>query len=150
MYERPDDWDGDPSRSNPEVHYRLYSSTSSGVTVICVQDFDYPGYDARQILSPDAWPTEANAERALARLLPEIASAEASLPTTLSAGMHARMLAAAVRPEAISSLQGEPTATLDLTDAAFPLAASDIHCAPAQIDRPRAVMPSADLGERGR
>lgn len=61
-----DDWSNDPHHLNPDVHYRLYSSLRDDCpVVICVQDFDYFDYDARQILSPAAWDNEDDALLAL-------------------------------------------------------------------------------------
>ncbi len=93
-----DDWDHDPHRHNGDVHYRLYMShRGNQPVVICVQDFDYLDYDARRIMSTDAWATETEAERAYAALLPKIAKAEAALPTSMDPDMRARLIAAAVR-----------------------------------------------------
>lgn len=58
----------DPHRHKQEVHYRLYHSPANGPVVICVQDFDYPDYDANRIMSPDAYDTEEEAEAALREL----------------------------------------------------------------------------------
>jgi hypothetical protein len=59
------DPDFDPHRGNPDVHYRLYDSDSYGLTVVCVQDFDYPDYDHRRFVSPEAYADERAAWRAL-------------------------------------------------------------------------------------
>lgn len=97
-YLERDDWDNDPHRSNGDVHYRLYMShRGHRAVVICVQDFDYVDYDARRIMSTDAWATEAEAERAYAALLPRIAQVEAALPTSMDPDMRDRLIAAAVR-----------------------------------------------------
>lgn len=91
-----DDWDNDPHRYNGDVHYRLYMShRGHEPVVICVQDFDYVDYDARRIMSTDAWDTEA--ERAYAALLPKIAKVQAALPTSMNQDMRDRLIAAAVR-----------------------------------------------------
>lgn len=80
MYNTKDDWNGDNHRFDPTVHYRLYLSPNDDKpTVICVQDFDYLDYDARRILSSDAWRTDYDAEEALINLLPTFAWAEAAL-----------------------------------------------------------------------
>jgi hypothetical protein len=97
MYQTRDDWEGDQHRSNPRVHYRLYVAPDGAPAVICVQDFDYFDYDARRMLSPDAWDTESGAERALTELIPAIAIVSGALPATLDPGLRSRMLAAAVR-----------------------------------------------------
>lgn len=98
MYTTYDDWDGDPHRHNREVHYRLYvTKFHNQPSVICAQDFDYADYDARRILSSDAWDTETEAERVLMALLPAIAEADRALPTALDADMRGRMIAATVR-----------------------------------------------------
>lgn len=61
-----DDWSHDAHHLNPDVHYRLYRSKRTNLPIIiCVQDFDYVDYDARQILSPDAWHNEVDANNAL-------------------------------------------------------------------------------------
>lgn len=79
-YTAKDDWNGDRYRGDDEVHFRLYLSRSDNKpTVICVQDFDYLEYDARRILSTDAWREESDAEDALINLLPSFAWAEAKL-----------------------------------------------------------------------
>lgn len=66
MYKDRDDWEGDPHRFSPDVHYRLYASPVDGSpVVICVQDFDYLDHDARRILSPYAYSSESDAEMAL-------------------------------------------------------------------------------------
>lgn len=57
----------DPHRRNPEPHYRLYRDRDGLPVVICVQDFDYPDYDAARFLSPEAWSTEVQANAALDR-----------------------------------------------------------------------------------
>ncbi len=97
MYQDRDDWDGDSHRFNPNVHYRLYLSSVTGLAgAICVQDFDYPGYDARLILHPDAWATEAEAEGVLVGLLPAIDTArEAS--KTLTPQLAFRVMARTAR-----------------------------------------------------
>lgn len=60
----------DPHRFNPDPHYRLYLGRNGRPVVICVQDFDYYDYDASRFLSPDAWDNQADADAALAALLP--------------------------------------------------------------------------------
>lgn len=96
MYLERDDWNGDPHRHNPDVHYRLYAGTN-GPTVICVQDSDYIDYDARCILSPDAWDTEGAAEQALAMLLPLTAGLAPVLAQLNDQDLQARILAISVR-----------------------------------------------------
>jgi hypothetical protein len=96
MYTRDDDWD--EHRWNPEVHYRLYVGRDGRPCVICVQDFDYFDYDARLVLSPEAWESEFEAEQELLRLLPVLTTAHESV-----AGLNterllgARLVARAVR-----------------------------------------------------
>jgi hypothetical protein len=65
------DPDLDPNRSNPDVHYRLYLSIRFGLTVVCVQDFDYPNYDAARFVTYQAWDTEQAANVALHELQDE-------------------------------------------------------------------------------
>lgn len=95
-YQAEDDWIGDPHSGNQAVHYRLYAAPN-GVAVICVQNFDYFDYDARLILSPHAWDSEDDAERALMELLPAVKAADDLLPAALDPDMRMRMLARSVR-----------------------------------------------------
>ena len=97
-YDHRDDWTGDEHHYNPAVHYRLYLSPRSGApTVICVQDFDYLDYDARRILSPEAWDSEADAEEALLDLSTAIAAASRAVPFDLDPDLRGRLLARAIR-----------------------------------------------------
>jgi hypothetical protein len=50
-----------PARRNREVHYRRYLSDSGSVIAICVQDFDYPGYDPSRFVDLVSFPTELEA-----------------------------------------------------------------------------------------
>lgn len=100
-YDHPDDWVGDEHHYNPAVHYRLYLSPHSGApTVICVQDFDYYDYDARRIISPEAWDSEGEAEDALLELAPAIAAASRTVPAGLDPDLRGRLLAREIRTEA--------------------------------------------------
>ncbi len=96
-YLERDDWTGDTHSGNDEVHYRLYVGRDGKPTTICVQWFDYFDYDARLILSPDAWPTEAEAEQALVRILPAINGTRAGLGDSVAEDMRNRLIAAAGR-----------------------------------------------------
>lgn len=96
-YTSRDNWSGDTGRHDSRVHYRLYVGRDGSVTVICTQDFDYPDYDARRILSPEVYATEGAAELALVDLLPAVRQAEHELPASLDPDTRARMLAASVR-----------------------------------------------------
>jgi len=98
MYQDHDDWDGDEHHFNPDVHYRLYVGHRDNTpTVICVQDFDYFDYDARRILSSQAWQTEAEAEAALMDLTFTINAVSLHLSAWLDSDVRARMLARYVR-----------------------------------------------------
>ncbi len=57
----------DRHRFNPNVHYRLFRTFPNGEPgVICMQDHDYDvDFDESRLLSPDAWPTEREAQEAL-------------------------------------------------------------------------------------
>lgn len=60
----------DPNRTNPDAHYRLYySKRDRALVVICVQDFDYPDYDANCFVDYVGYTTEADAELALVEFL---------------------------------------------------------------------------------
>jgi hypothetical protein len=59
------DPDADRHRHRDDVHYRLYDHATMGPTTICVQWFDYNGYDAMRIMTPEAYDTEEGAELAL-------------------------------------------------------------------------------------
>lgn len=97
-YDHPGDWVGDEHYYNPAVHYRLYLSPGTGApTVICVQDFDYYDYDARRIISPEAWDSEGEAEDALLDLAPAIAAASRTVPAGLDPDLRCRLLARAIR-----------------------------------------------------
>ena len=99
-YAARDDWSGDLGRITFEVHYRLYVSPNGNqAAVICAQDHDYLDYDARRILSPEVYETEAEAEGALIGILPIVGRAEASLPSALDPDIRARMFASIVRDE---------------------------------------------------
>lgn len=100
MYTAHDDWDGDPHRWDSQVHYRLYVGRDGQPAVICAQDFDYFDYDARRMLSPEAWPLEAQAEQALVELLPSLAAAGRQASAALGehmTGLRARLIAQMVR-----------------------------------------------------
>ena len=97
MYDRYDDWEGDPHRNNPEVHYRLYLGRS-GLTVICVQDFDYSDYDARRIISSESWDRESDAQDVLLKILPLVRSLEDDLIyDLLDEDLQQRIRARAIR-----------------------------------------------------
>lgn len=97
-YTARDDWDGDEGRHDDRVHYRLFVGHPDGqAAVICVQDFDYLDLDARRILSPKAFGTEAGAEQGLIGLLSSLSRAEHALPDNLDPDLRARMLASLVR-----------------------------------------------------
>lgn len=70
------DPDLDPNRNNPDVHYRLYLHPTRGLTVICVQNFDYPDYDATRLVSYQAWDTEHGATYAIVALYDELQELE--------------------------------------------------------------------------
>lgn len=97
-YDRRDDWIGDEHHDNLAVHYRLYLSPHTGEpTVICVQDFDYCDYDARRIISSEAWDSEGEAEDALLDLAPAITAASRTVQTNLDPDLRGRLLARAIR-----------------------------------------------------
>lgn len=96
MYEA-DNWEGDPHRYRPALHYRLYVGSPCQATVIEVQDYDYPDYDARRILSASAWDTRTEAEAALMLMLPALVEAERDVPVALEPGLRAQVLARRVR-----------------------------------------------------
>lgn len=97
-YEHAGDWSGDEHHYNPAVHYRLYLSPRTGApTVICVQDFDYFDYDARRIVSAEAWDSEGEAEGALLDLAPAIAAASRAVPAELEPDLRHRLLARSIR-----------------------------------------------------
>lgn len=96
-YTEPKDWADDAHASNDEVHYRLYVGRDGKPTTICVQWFDYFDYDARRILSPDAWDTEAEADRALVDLMPTVDAVVRGLSPSVDGDVYARALAERVR-----------------------------------------------------
>ena len=103
-----DDWDGDPHHINGAVHYRLYAG-KNGPTIICAQDFDYCDYDARRILSPDGWDSEAAAEAALIELLPAVADAERRIgDVSLNPDLRAHLLAHIVRSSQTDPERSKP------------------------------------------
>jgi hypothetical protein len=55
----------DSHRHRDDVHYRLYDHATMGLVTICVQWFDYYGYDAMRIMTPEAYDTEEGVELAL-------------------------------------------------------------------------------------
>jgi hypothetical protein len=59
------DPEADRHRHRDEPHYRLYDHATMGPITICVQWFDYYGYDAMRIMTPEAYDTEEQAELAL-------------------------------------------------------------------------------------
>jgi hypothetical protein len=95
-YTEHNDWTGDPHTGDRRVHYRLYMTPDGKPTLICVQDFDYFDYDARLILSPEAWDREADAEDALVDLLPRINTVAGGLGL-LDGDVRSRVLARLVR-----------------------------------------------------
>ncbi len=101
-YRDKDDWYGDRHYRNGAVHYRLYVGRDGKPTTICVQDFDYHDYDARLIVSPEAWKTEAEAEQALVSLLPAINGTRSGLGDSVADDMRNRLIAAAGRAAAES------------------------------------------------
>ncbi len=108
-YTTHDDWSGDEGRHEYAVHFRLYVGRNAEPTVICVQDFDYLSYDARRILSPAVYATEAEAESALIGLLPAVGAAAARLSDLLDPDLRARMFASLVRDsiKAAQAAEGE-------------------------------------------
>lgn len=48
-------------RHNPDVHYRRYLGRDDRITVVCVQNFDYPDYDASRFVDLAAFETELEA-----------------------------------------------------------------------------------------
>jgi hypothetical protein len=97
-YDHHDDWAGDEHCNNPAVHYRLYLSPRTGApTVICMQDFDYHDYDARLMISSEAWDSESAAEEALLDLAPTIPVASRAVPFDLERDLRGRLLARAIR-----------------------------------------------------
>lgn len=96
-YDHRDDWTGDEHQYNPAVHYRLYLSPRGAPTVICVQDFDYYDYDARRIISTEAWTSEGDAEEALLGMASSIEAAGRMVPSMLDADLRGRLLARAIR-----------------------------------------------------
>ncbi|MFI6031584.1 hypothetical protein [Amycolatopsis magusensis] len=65
---------------NSAVHYRLYLGRDGRPCVICVQDFDYPGYEQHRLLSNKAFATEHEADDALRLLLADAAVVLGILP----------------------------------------------------------------------
>ena len=59
----------DRNRSNPEPHWRLYHSKNGGPTVVEVQDFDYPDYEAERFMTARAYTAEEDANLALGTYL---------------------------------------------------------------------------------
>jgi hypothetical protein len=59
------DPEADSHRHRDDVHYRLYDHATMGPVTICMQWFDYSGYDAMRIMTPEAYDTEEGAELAL-------------------------------------------------------------------------------------
>lgn len=101
-----DDWSGDLGRHRLDVHYRLYvSPRDNQVAVICAQDHDYLDYDARRILSPEVYETEAEAEGALIDLLPAISRAGHAVPDGIDVDLRGRMVAAIVRERVAREVQ---------------------------------------------
>ncbi|MFI1161336.1 hypothetical protein [Streptomyces sioyaensis] len=47
---------------NGAVHYRRYLNRDDRIIVICVQDFDYPDYDASRFVDLTAFDSELGAE----------------------------------------------------------------------------------------
>jgi hypothetical protein len=84
------DPDLDPNRSNPDVHYRLYLTRDGALSVICVQDFDYPDYDDARFVTYRAWDTEAAAVAAIETLWQEYATLQRALQLHLEK-RYARM-----------------------------------------------------------
>lgn len=62
------------------MHYRLYLGHDGQPTAICVQDFDYPGYEQNRLLSNKAFDTEDEANDALRLLLADAAVVLGLLP----------------------------------------------------------------------
>ena len=50
-----------PARHQHEVHWRHYLDKQGRPMVVCVQDFDYPDYDASRFLDAKAFDSEAEA-----------------------------------------------------------------------------------------
>lgn len=59
----------DRNRTNPEPHWRLYHANVGGPTVIEVQDFDYPDYDADRFMTAQGYSSEEDANLALGTYL---------------------------------------------------------------------------------
>lgn len=60
----------DVNRLNPTAHYRLYWDKRGGqLTVIHVQDFDYPDYDVTCFVNYAAYDTRGAAQQALVNFL---------------------------------------------------------------------------------
>lgn len=66
IHEEPLD---NPHTASPDVHHRLYLTGDGTPTVVCVQGFDYPDYDAKRFLTVEAYPDEPAAHEALAHML---------------------------------------------------------------------------------
>ena len=49
------------ARWNSRVHYRRYLRNDGNITVVCVQDFDYPDYDASRFVDLADFPTKQGA-----------------------------------------------------------------------------------------
>lgn len=100
-YTRSDDHDD--HRFQRGDHYRLYISPHThNATVICVQDFDYIDYDARRILSPEAWSTEDEAIEALTALVPALIAAHSVLGSAgIDRNLYDFMIAAHVRQHSL-------------------------------------------------
>jgi hypothetical protein len=59
----------DSNRHNPEPHWRLYHSKNGGPTVVEVQDFDYPDYEAERFMTAKGYTAEDDARFALGTYL---------------------------------------------------------------------------------
>lgn len=83
-----------PARWKREVHYRRYLGNDGSITVICVQDFDYPDYDPSRFVDLADFPTEPEAAFTPLRPQDVIDSAANSPADHVIAGQAQRLLVA--------------------------------------------------------
>lgn len=82
------------ARAKRQVHYRRYLGNDGNITVVCVQDFDYPHYDASRFMDLADFPTEQEAEFTPLRPQDVLDTAADSPDDTIVAGQAQRLLAA--------------------------------------------------------
>ncbi len=61
-------------RWTTEPHYRRYLAADGRITAVCVQDFDYPDYDASRFVDGRAFDEQAEAETAAVAITDVVAA----------------------------------------------------------------------------